>query len=296
MSKPFDAATRRLLEADPKAWLDYAGLPGGAAELIDMNLTTVTAEADRVLRVETREPYLAHFEFQSTYETDLDERVLRYNALLFCRYLLPVQSVVVLLRREAEGPEVTGTAGYMVADGAGSLAFRYQFVRVWHKPAEEVLRGGLGTLPLAPLAQVDPEASQVIRRMGERIAREASPGEAGIIWTTTYLLMGLRYQRGLIDKLLRGVRGMRESTTYREIFEEGESVGLSRGLSKGEAVGLSKGELAEARRLLLLVGGKHFGPPDPQTVAAIQAVNSLERLETLHARILDAASWQELLA
>ena len=70
MSKPFDAATRHLVEIDPLAWLELAGLAGTDAELIDANLSTVTSEADRILHVKTPE-YLAHVELQATYKSDL---------------------------------------------------------------------------------------------------------------------------------------------------------------------------------------------------------------------------------
>jgi hypothetical protein len=56
-----------------------------------------------------------------------------------------------------------------------------------------VLAGGLGTLPLAPLSKVTPAALPgVIRRMQERVQREAAPDEAARFWTATYVLMGLR--------------------------------------------------------------------------------------------------------
>ena len=283
MPKPFDAATKHLLEAQPSAWLDYLGLPGTHAQLVEADLTTVTAEADKVLRVDDTVPYLAHIEFQSGYETDLGERVLHYNVLLFYRHRLPVQSVVVLLRREADGPEVTGTAGYDLE--SGSLAFRCRVVRVWEKSPEEALDGGLATLPLAPLGNVAREAlPDVVRRMEERIEREATPGEAGTLWTATYLLLGLKYERGFVRQLLKGIRGMRESTTYQEILEEGASIGEARGKAE------------EARGLIFRLGSKRFGSPDAQTQATLDAVTSLERLELLAERLLEAESWAELLA
>ena len=66
MSKPFDAAIKRLVEADPTAWLHFLGLPGEQAELMDADLATVIAEADRILRV-TNPDYLAHIELQASY-------------------------------------------------------------------------------------------------------------------------------------------------------------------------------------------------------------------------------------
>ena len=53
-------------------------------------------------------------------------------------------------------------------------------VRVWEKPVEEVLAGGLGTLPLAPLSNVtEEELPAVIERMKTRIDAEATPEQAG---------------------------------------------------------------------------------------------------------------------
>ena len=43
--------------------------------------------------------------------------------------------------------------------------------------------------------------------------------------------MGLRYERELVNKLLRGVVEMEESVTYRAIVEEG----MAKGIAKGEA-------------------------------------------------------------
>lgn len=61
MSKPFDAATKQLVQKDPLAWLRFLGLPGETVELVDTDLTSVVAEADRILRVHNPD-YLAHFE------------------------------------------------------------------------------------------------------------------------------------------------------------------------------------------------------------------------------------------
>ena len=124
MSKPFDAATKRLVERDPLAWLAYVGLTGERAELI---------EADRIIHVLLPE-YLAHIELQATYQVNMGERVLLYNTLAFCKYKLPVQSVVILLQKEADGPAMSGQAGYEVPQSSdGSLLINYRVVRVWEK-------------------------------------------------------------------------------------------------------------------------------------------------------------------
>ncbi len=285
MHKPFDTATKHLLETDPLAWLRFVGPPGTSASLRDTNLTTLTADADRVLFVEYagEDPYLADIEFQASDEEDGDERVFLYAALLFRRYKLAVQSVVVLLRPEAEGPGFTGKTGF-VAPGGGSLSFTYRIVKVWEVPAEELLKGSLATLPLAPIARVAPdELPRVIERMERRIDSEAAEEKRAPLWTATFLLMGLRYEREFIVELLKGVREMKESVTYQAILEEGEA--------RGEA----KWRTEEARRILIRQGGKRFGQPDEQTQAAIEGINSLEELERLSVRLLEVENWQELL-
>ncbi len=155
LHKPYDIATKHLLEFDPLAWLHFAGLPGDTVHLENTNLTTLTADADRILRVEGAgiSPYLTDIEIQTTDEPDGDERVFMYAALGFYRFRLPVQSVVILLRPRAAGPGFTGRTGF-VAPGGGQMEFTYRLIKVWETPVEVLLTGSLATLPLAPIAKV----------------------------------------------------------------------------------------------------------------------------------------------
>lgn len=67
MSKDFDATTRYLLEVDPRAWLEYVGIETTAPiEIINSDLSTITTEADKVIRIAAAEPWLVHLELQST--------------------------------------------------------------------------------------------------------------------------------------------------------------------------------------------------------------------------------------
>jgi hypothetical protein len=67
---------------------------------------------------------------------------------------------------------------------------------------------------------------------------------------------------------------MKESSTYQAILAEGRA--------------------EEARRLLHL-GGKRFGSPSAQTRTALEGIDSVERLEQLTERLLDASGWDELI-
>lgn len=273
MSKPFDVATKQLVEADPLAWLRFLGLPGESAELIDADLATVVAEADRILRV-TNPDYLAHFELQAAYKVDMGDRTLFYNVVAYYKYRLPIESVLLLLRKEADGPAMSGRVTY------GSLTFAYRVVKIWEKSPEELLNAPLALLPLTPLTNVSAEdLPGVVQRMEERIDAEAPAEERGLLWTTTALLLGLKYDAAFSNELLKGVMGMKESSTYQFILEEGAQ----------------QGELREARRLVLLMGGKRFGEPDAQTQAALDKITSQQQLEQLATRLFDVESWQELL-
>jgi hypothetical protein len=277
MPKRFDATGKHLLEAHAGDWTEYLDLQGRKRiSVIDANLSTVTAEADKVLRIEDPGPYLAHVELQAGYERHLGQRLLRYNVLLQSRHRLPVQSVVVLLRPQADGPAMTGVVQSRLPGGECYLEFHYKIVRAWQKPVEEVLAGGLGTLPMAPLSDVSPEALPgVIRRMDERLRRETTPAEAATLWTATYVLMGLRYPSDVVTELLQGVRAVKESSTYQAIVAEGRADGL--------------------RKALLIQGRNRFGPPVAEIVMALESIHSEKRLERLHKRLPEVSNWQELL-
>jgi predicted transposase YdaD len=150
-------------------------------------------------------------------------------------------------------------------------------VRVWELPVAQILAGDLATLPLAPIARVSvEELPAVIRRMDERIEREATPSEAKDLRTAALILTGLRHPQETLRTVFQGVRGMKESSAYQMILEEG----------RGE----------EARRILLRQGRRRFGEPDPAVVVRIEAMMDLDQLDALIDRLLDVSSWEELLS
>jgi hypothetical protein len=116
--------------------------------------------------------------------------------------------------------------------------------------------------------------------MEQRIGSEASRAEAAELWVAAFLLMGLIYPQDFTKPLFRGIRAMKESSSYLAILEEG----------------CAQGEMREAARLLKKLGTRRFGPPDHAVLEAIEAVTDLERIELLLERLLEVSSWQELLA
>jgi hypothetical protein len=193
MPKPFDAAMRELFELEPAAWLEFLGIPvqdPGQVEVIDSNLSTFTAEADKVARIGGDFPLIVHTEFISGRDLADPEQAFWYNTLLRRRHRLPVWTVLVLLRPAADGPEMTGAYESEVPGRGKNLWFRYDVVRVWLEAPERLLSAGLPLLPLAPVSNVAPEELRdVLTAVATRLRDEAGPGLKTTLWAATAILI-----------------------------------------------------------------------------------------------------------
>src|SRR5437773_673031 len=140
---------------------------------------------------------------------------------------LPVESVVILLRPEANLSAMNGVYERSLPGAAATyLNFRYRVIRLWELPVETVLKAGISVLPLAPISAVrQNELPAVIERMKQRLDAEADPATVAELWTATKVLLGLRYAAEFVEQLLQGVRAMKESTTYQAIKDEGREEG-----------------------------------------------------------------------
>jgi predicted transposase YdaD len=264
-----------------------AGRPPAPVTVIDADVSAVLGgAADKFLHVHADPEYVLHLDFQAGHDSaQLPPRLRLYNAVADYRTGCPVRSVAVLLREEADSPRLTEVLERGLPGEPPEAVFRYRVVRVWRLPVERLLTGGWGTLPLAPISNVaQGQLPGVIRRMKQRLRRERQARE---LWQATEVLLGLRYPPDFVDVLLRGVTGMKESSTYQRIVAEG--------LAEGRTQGLAQGRVEEARRFLLVLGEDKFGSADGQTRAAIDAISDVERLEALWKGVRGAASWQELL-
>jgi predicted transposase YdaD len=163
--------------------------------------------------------------------------------------------------------------------------YNYKVVRLWQDDPELYMNAGLSLVPLAPLTAVSlPDLPGLIQRMKDRINSEPPP-LASKLWTAAFLLMGLRFSDDVVMRLLEGIQIMQESTTYQRILREGRQEGLV------------EGRLVEARQFLRRLGTQQFGEPNAQTVAALEAIIDVERLEALGEQVLrqDHKSWEDLL-
>jgi hypothetical protein len=274
----FDATVKDLGQARPVDLLTLVDEPPTApVTILTPDLSVVSAFSDLVFRVGDR---IVHVDFQSGPDPDLETRMLSYNALLHHLYGLSVQTVVVLLRPSADRSTLTPRVVYRTR--SGHMDFGFDVLRLWTVAVETLLTGGLGTLPFATLGQLPDDVERdaalrgIVERLMRRILAEAAPPEARALLTAAYILAGLRIPRPQVSALFQGANVMRDSEAYLAILDEGRA--------------------DEARRLLLRQGRKRFGEPTTDLAGQLQAIADLERLERLSERLLDAASWQDLLA
>lgn len=281
--KAYDATLKHLVEARPADWLSYLGLPiGTQIGAVDADVSSVSAAADKVLRVDGPEPYIAHLEFQSGIDAELDRRMLLYNVLLRFRHGLPVRSVVFLLHPRTVTTAVLGAVKDL-SDPHCRLDFSYRLVRVWEQPPDSFLHGGVATMALACPAASEAELPGIYERIATRLRAETSDADAREIWAATFIMSGLRHDLALVERLMRGAWNMsweENSVTYQAILAEGETAGRVR----------------EARTLLLRLGTRRFGSPSTAVSTEMRNIADLARLEALIERTIDAASWEELLA
>ncbi|HZW34245.1 MAG TPA: hypothetical protein VFF52_26215 [Isosphaeraceae bacterium] len=277
-----DVSAKELVWDGPAAWVDRfgIGLPGPVT-VIDSDITTLTAAADKVLRVDGPEPYLVDLEPHSYHDTGLARTLWYRQVALDYRHNLPVLTVLVLLCKEANSPSLTGTYERQLPDGWETNRYNYRVVRLWQEDPDPYLTGGVNLVPLAPLTNVAEETlPDLMRRMAERINLEPAP-RAEKLWIAASFLMALRYEPVFVKQLVEGVYNMRESKMYQFILGEGRD----------------EGRVGEAQRMLLMLGEARFGEPDEATRGTVEAIHDVERLERMTKRVLDTSihDWNGLL-
>jgi predicted transposase YdaD len=278
MDRPFDPTLKTLAELSPGDWLTLAGRRRRRVTIEDSDIgTLISGATDMLFRVHDQPEYLLHLDFEAGhFRSVLPLRLRLYNSVFEYRHQRLVVSVVVLLCPEADSPQWNGLLKRGFADEVPLSTHRYEVIRVWELPVEQLLAGGVGMLALAPISNIpEGDVRRVIRRVQERLTGPRAPRRAADVWAATYVLLGLRYSDDFAHALFQEVLGMEQSATYQAI----------RRRERAE----------EARRFLLLQGETKFGSPDAPTRAVIDGIGDLAQLEDLGVRLVNAASWQELL-
>ena len=282
MGMTFDATLKDMGRESPQGFLaTFDQPPTLSTRLLNVDLSTVTTAADLLIGLGEPLVEVVHLDFQSSAAAWKPADILAYNALVFAQYHVPVHSLVILLRPEAAHSNMNGSIRYAPRPGRGSMDFSYEVVPLWKRPATELLSGDLGVVPLAMLGELpagmtlEEGLASVAQQIARRLEQEADPARAKKLLTDAYLLAGLRVRRAVAARIFRGVRVMHESDTYLAIIDEGQE--------------------KHAKKILLRLGTKRFGPVDEAAQAKLNAITDLERLDRQIERVQEASGWEDLL-
>ena len=294
MTTPYDATLKSLMEFSPTDWPTFVGLPATSGTIVDADISITSGASDKVFRVTAPFPYIFHHEFQASNDSLLPERILMYNALLHWRHRIPVESMLILLRPEANVVRANGVLDITTPGQATPyLQFRYHVIKVWEIDPETFLRSGLSLAALAPVSKVkQDQVANVLQRVIQRFESIPNENLREDIWHATEVLLDLRYDEAFIANLLNEVRSMQETTFGRllkEQFRE-ETMETSRQDARRETLELM-------RNTLLSKGLKKFGvEADATTKTQLEAITDEATLFDMAYQLALVDSWAELLA
>ena len=283
--KKFDATFKQLVDARSPQWVPYLcrrlNLPLGLkATAVDSDVSTVSAQADKIFSLSDGKDGYLHLEAQAGRDDEVPDRTLLYSVLYENKFKGPVYSVVLLLRREADAPTITGVLHRFRADGMPYLTFEFTVIRAWDLKCDELLAAGLGLIPLALITDdAQDRLPELMALTRQEIQREQlSPKATDEFWTHCYTLLGLRCDQLVIDQLFQGVTGMRESSTFQAIQAE----------ARAETIARWRASLRKA-------GEKRFGVLSKKNENILNAIDDVDRLDRAYQRMLEAISWDDLL-
>jgi len=229
MPKPFDDAMKKLVGGNPQDMVSWV-IPGAQfGKQLPLELGVENIYADGLLQATLDgKEFLAHIEFQSSYDGRIGERLLEYNVLASRQYnYLPVYSCVIYLKNHNNVPDSPFTKG--LPNGEEIVRFHYRSIELGKLAARELLQTDLvGLLPLLPLTQ-DGARREVVEEM---ITGLVSAQKTESLWIGYALasrvfkddLKWLKRRFAMLEDILR------DTPVYQEVLAEGMEKGLEKGL------------------------------------------------------------------
>ncbi len=154
MPKPYDDAMKKLVGGNPQDFLSWVLREAIYTQRLPYELHPESIYADGLIEaVLDGERILAHFEFQSSYDLRIGERLLEYNVLASRQYdYVTVYSYVIYLKDCGNVPQ----SPFIRESRRGKeiVRFHYDIIELHKITAEEIQETELvGLLPLLPLTK-----------------------------------------------------------------------------------------------------------------------------------------------
>jgi Domain of unknown function (DUF4351) len=258
-------------------------------------------EADIVARARfkgTEAFFLIHIENQSTPQAAFGRRMFRYFTAFFEKFDLPVYPIVVFSYDQPYRAEPDIFA--MDFPDGDMLRFHYRVVQLnrlpWRrfmKQANPVASALMAKMKIAPRDRhrVKLECLRLLATL------KLDPARMRLIsgFVDSYLRLTREEERRFERAIVSSGLAPAEKEQIMEVITSWMQAGIERGIEQGIAQGIERGEQREAQSVILRLGTRRFGSPTGEVETALQAANQ-ERLELLVDRLLEAESWEELLA
>ena len=277
MENSYDATFKILVDHSPRDWARY--LSSASVEIaapVDTTLHETKEVVDRLLRVEhLRCEFILHVEFDAGHSGNaIPSRLFHYNAAVMKRYAMTTLSCVLILRKEADSPSISGGFVRSIEPFGDIHSFRYHPIRLWKDPLDKFL------IPGSSLA-----VAGVLSNFGERSLEEAGaeilrciqagrdPEVCDRLLNHAIALAGMRFNRSQAETIFGRKLSVLEkySTTVQYFIRRGEA------------------------RLLLASVGPVFGAPPQDVIDKVNAATS-EKLLVWSTRLRTAQSWTELIS
>lgn len=286
MAKQFDTTLKELFNIYPNDFLSLLRLTGQAPVIHLPTNLTANIDTDMVLGLGQPLRGVIDVNFQVEWDDQTPARMLSYNVMLWRVHGVAVHSILVMLRSRGSDLRLDSELRYSVFPERGYTAFQPEVIRLWERPVEELLTGGLGLLPLASLAAMpdgltrEEAMPDILRRIALRLREESSSERTDRLINWTYQLAGLHFSPNEVRAMFRRSERMwsdilQKSATYQGLLQEGR--------------------LEAAHDFLLSLGQDKFGEPDETTKVTITEMNDLAHLKRLARAVSRASSWAELL-
>jgi hypothetical protein len=272
----YDATFKILVDHSPEEWARY--LFAGAVEFataVDTTLHETKEVVDRLLSVEHLGcEFILHVEFHAGHSGNaIPSRLFHYNAAVMKRYAMTTLSCVLILRKEADSPSISGGFVRSIEPFGDIHSFRYHPIRLWKDPLDKFLIPGsslavAGVLSNFGVRSLEEAGAEILRC----IEAGGDPEVCDRLLNHAIALAGMRFNRSQAETIFGRKLSVLEkySTTVQYFIRRGEA------------------------RLLLESAKQIFGSPTPQIIEKVDEATS-EKLVAWNMRLRTAQSWNELI-
>ncbi|NPV54439.1 MAG: DUF4351 domain-containing protein [Firmicutes bacterium] len=289
----YDTTIKHLFAGNEEALVEYfSGITLEDAETLNIEFKLLEKRSsDLVVRGLTAQgPAICHLEFQTTSDSKMHLRMLRYSIEVCDLYGdFPYQ---VLLYLGASPPHMKNSLSYHRGE-LGRLDYQYRLVDIGSLTRDSLKASKIpelyALLPLAERENRKKEPDRFLRECVDDIIdspMELEEKQKTLVMTEIFA--GLAFGKVIIERIFKGVMDMfdiRQSAGYQLIKEEGIQEGIEKGIEKGKREALSEITLRQLRKKFKKLPTEYLEKIKSQDVLTLETIAEnifeIEKLEDL---------------